>query len=258
MIASCRMVLLLVCAFALPGVALAQSDKIYRVGLVAVGPADSGILAPGMVGNFTKRGYVVDKNIVFERRAAQGKMDRLPGLIDELVAAHVDVIITTGAIPRRFAAKERAGHDPGRRDPVGRPGRHASGRRASRIPAATSPESPEIADRAVGQAPGAAQGGAAERAQRRGVVERRRSGHDLALSGGFEVKRPNGLGIVIVPLGVHAPDDFDTAFAGNEQDAARCDHDGDRRVDPPQPQAGHRVCRRAPSARHLRVRFPGS
>ena len=94
MIASCRMVLLLVCAFALPGVALAQSDKIYRVGLVAVGPADSGILAPGMVGNFTKRGYVVDKNIVFERRAAQGKMDRLPGLIDEEAKVYAEVLTT--------------------------------------------------------------------------------------------------------------------------------------------------------------------
>ena len=59
--------------------ALAQSGKVYRVGLVAVGAPDAGILGPGMVQNFTGRGYVVDRDIVLERRAAQGKLDRLPG-----------------------------------------------------------------------------------------------------------------------------------------------------------------------------------
>ena len=54
---------------------------------------------------------MVDRNIVFERRAAQGHPDRLPGFIDELVAEHVDVIITQ-SYPGRIAAKERAGNTP--------------------------------------------------------------------------------------------------------------------------------------------------
>ena len=55
---------------------LAQSGKVYRVGLVIAGAPDTGMLGPGMVSaTSTKRGYVVDKNIVFERRAAQGKVD---------------------------------------------------------------------------------------------------------------------------------------------------------------------------------------
>ena len=91
--------------------ALAQSGKVYRVGLVGVGAPDTGILGTGMVRNFTRRGYVVDGNIVFERRAAQGQPDRLPGLIDELVAKHVDVIITQ-SYPAALAAKERAGKTP--------------------------------------------------------------------------------------------------------------------------------------------------
>ena len=65
--------------------ALAQSSKVYRVGLVGVGAPDTGILSPGMVRNFTQRGYVDGQTIVFERRAAQGKIDRLPGFIDELL-----------------------------------------------------------------------------------------------------------------------------------------------------------------------------
>jgi len=35
-----------------------------------------------MARNFTKRGYVVHQNLIFERRAAQGKLERLPALID--------------------------------------------------------------------------------------------------------------------------------------------------------------------------------
>jgi hypothetical protein len=69
----------------LQAAASAQPSKVYRVGLVSVGAPDTGILGAGMARNFTQRGYVVDGNIVFERRAAQGKPDRLPGLIDELV-----------------------------------------------------------------------------------------------------------------------------------------------------------------------------
>src|SRR4249919_3969275 len=86
--------------------ALAQSGKVYRVGLVHVGVHDTGILGAGMVRNFTQRGYVDGQTIIFERRAAEGKLDRLPGFIDELVAKHVDVIITSG-YPAALAAKER-------------------------------------------------------------------------------------------------------------------------------------------------------
>jgi putative ABC transport system substrate-binding protein len=208
-IASCRVVLLLACALALPGVALAQSDRIYRVGLVTVGPADSGILAPGMVGNFAKRGYVVDKNIVFERRAAQGKIDQLPGLIDELVAAHVDVILTLG-YPTALAAKQRAGDTPvivtQSGDPVAthlveslaHPGGNITG--ISEIAPELSAKRLALLKEAVPNVHSVA------------VLW---NADDLGMSlryqaAAAEAKR---LGLSIVPLGVHAPDDFDTAFS---------------------------------------------
>ena len=72
---------------------------------------DTGILGAGMVRNFTQRGYVDGQNIIFERRAAEGKLDRLPGFIDDLVAKHVDVIIHP-RLSRGIAAKERAGNTP--------------------------------------------------------------------------------------------------------------------------------------------------
>ena len=91
--------------------ALAQSGKMYRIGLVSVGAPDSGILGPGMVQDFAKRGYAVDRNIVFEHRAAEGRPERLPGLVDESVADHVDLIITQSC-PAAAAGKERAGKIP--------------------------------------------------------------------------------------------------------------------------------------------------
>jgi len=60
---------------------------------------------------FAQLGYIEGKNIEFERRAAQGKSDRLPGIIDDLVAKHVDVIVTA-SYPAAAAAKERAGTTP--------------------------------------------------------------------------------------------------------------------------------------------------
>ena len=95
----------------LQAVSLAQPRKVYRVGLVSVGGPDAGVLGTEMVRNFARRSYVVDGNIDFERRAAQGEPDRLPRLIDELVNKQVDVIITQG-YTAAIAAKARAGKTP--------------------------------------------------------------------------------------------------------------------------------------------------
>jgi putative ABC transport system substrate-binding protein len=50
-------------------------------------------------------GYVEGKNIVVEWRSVEGKADRLPGLVAELVRLKVDVIVTAGPQATR-AAKE--------------------------------------------------------------------------------------------------------------------------------------------------------
>jgi len=49
-------------------------------------------------------GYVEDKNIVIESRFANGKLDRLPALADELVGLKVDVLVT-GGLNDTLAAK---------------------------------------------------------------------------------------------------------------------------------------------------------
>ena len=48
-------------------------------------------------------GYVEDKNIVIEWRFGEGKQDRLPALVAELVRVKVDIIVTGGPISTRSA-----------------------------------------------------------------------------------------------------------------------------------------------------------
>jgi putative ABC transport system substrate-binding protein len=184
--------------------ALAQSGRVYRVGLVAAGAPDAGI-----VRNFTQRGYVVDRNIVFERRAAQGKLDLIPGFIDDLVAKHVDVIITQ-SYPAAIAAKEQAGNTPivvtlsG--DPVAtglvaslaHPGGHITG--VSEVATELSAKRLALLKEAV---PGVRTVAVLWNADDAGMTLRYQAAE-------IEAKRA---GMAIVPLGVHAPDDFDAAFA---------------------------------------------
>ena len=189
--------------------ALAQSSKVYRVGLVAVGAPDTGILGPKMAQNFIRRGYIVDRDVVFERRAAQGKLDRLPGFIDDLVAKHVDVIITQG-YPAALAAKERAGNTPivvtNSGDPVdtglaaslAHPGGNVTG--VSDIASELSAKRLTLLKEAV---PSLHTVAVLWNADDLGMTLRYRAAD-------VEAKR---LGMAIVPLGVHAPDDFDAAFS---------------------------------------------
>jgi putative ABC transport system substrate-binding protein len=189
--------------------ALAQSGKMYRVGLVSVGAPDNGILGPGMVRNFAKRGYEVNRNIVFERRAAEGQPDRLPGLVDELVANHVDIIITQ-SYPAAAVAKERAGKIPivvtNSGDPVAtglaaslaHPGGNITG--VSDVASELSAKRLALLKEAVPDVRAVA---VLWNADDLGMTLRYQAAE-------VEAKR---LGMQIVPLGVHAPDDFDAAFA---------------------------------------------
>jgi putative ABC transport system substrate-binding protein len=189
--------------------ALAQSSKVYRVGLVAVGAPDTGILGPGMVRNFIQRGYVDGQTIAFERRAAQGKLDRLPGFIEELVASHVDVIVTSG-YPAALAVKERADNTPivviNSGDPVAtglaaslaHPGGNITG--VSDVASELSAKRLALLKEAV---PSAHRVAVLWNADDLGMTLRYRAA---------EAEAPR-LGMAIVPLGVRAPDDFDAAFS---------------------------------------------
>jgi len=83
-----------------------QPTKLPRIGYLN---ANFPSANPGRIEAFRQGlrelGYVESKNIVIERRFADGKFDRLPSLATELVRLNVAVILTTGGISTR-AAKE--------------------------------------------------------------------------------------------------------------------------------------------------------
>src|SRR5262249_20126348 len=93
-----------------------QVGKVARIGVLAVSAADFAPRIEAFRNGLREHGYVEGKNIVFEYRCAEGKLDRLPDLAAELVALKVDVIVTastpavqaakkaTSAIPIVFAA----------------------------------------------------------------------------------------------------------------------------------------------------------
>ncbi len=87
-------------------VAAQPAKKVPRVGLlIASSSAVNAARVPPFRDGLRDLGYVEGKNIILEQRYADGKVDRLPGLAAELVAANVDVIVTGGPLDTRAAKK---------------------------------------------------------------------------------------------------------------------------------------------------------
>ena len=100
-----------------------QPARIHRIGILS--PV-SGSVFSARVEAFRRRlrelGYVEGKNIVIEYRYAEGKRERLPDLVAELVRLKVDIIVTIGP-SATLAAKKASGTIPiviaSAADPVG-------------------------------------------------------------------------------------------------------------------------------------------
>ena len=72
-----------------------QAGKIPRIGLLSpFSPADTALWHKAFLRGLRDLGWVDGKNIAIEYRFAEGRNDRLPGIIDELVRLKVDVIVT--------------------------------------------------------------------------------------------------------------------------------------------------------------------
>ncbi len=83
-----------------------QPGKVPRIGFLYAGsPASQLARADAFRQGLRELGYVEGKNIVIEYRHAEGKYDRLPGLVAELVRLKVEVIVTGGG-PATRSAKE--------------------------------------------------------------------------------------------------------------------------------------------------------
>ena len=91
--------------FALCSFAEAQQPaKVPKIGLLRARLAASGTSLEGFLREFRALGYVEGKNVIIEFRSAEGKLDMLAALADELVRLKVDVLVTASGV-EALAAK---------------------------------------------------------------------------------------------------------------------------------------------------------
>ena len=101
-----------------------QPKKVPRIGYLAGGnAATESTRAEGIRLTLRERGYVKGQNIAIEYRYTEGKADRYPELVAELVRLKVDLILVTGSDPLIRAAIHATKMIPivltgGGRDPV--------------------------------------------------------------------------------------------------------------------------------------------
>jgi len=187
-----------------------QSNRVYRVGLLAGGPAigatDDRRLT--LLSVLATHGIVEGQNLVFVQRFADTHVERLSDLAAELKAANVDVIVTFG-YPAALAAKLSARDVPvvitGAGDPVAtglvdglaRPGGSLTG--VSELSTDLSTKRLEILKDAV---PGLQRVAMLWNAADLGMTLRYKAADAAA----------RVLGVKVQPLGVREPNDFDDAF----------------------------------------------
>src|SRR5207344_559444 len=80
-----------------------QPKKVPRIGVVVSGRAEGSALAFRQ--GLRDLGYVEGKNLLIEYRYGEGKLDRMPGLVNELVDQKVDLLFVTNQVAIRAATK---------------------------------------------------------------------------------------------------------------------------------------------------------
>ena len=84
-----------------------QAAKVYRIGFLTVASAESSAqVLNALIAGLRDLSYVEGRNVILERRYADGRLERLPDLAAELVQLRVDVIVTGSNL--HVAAAQRA------------------------------------------------------------------------------------------------------------------------------------------------------
>jgi putative ABC transport system substrate-binding protein len=91
----------------LPAAFAQPAGKMYRIGLLSSAPmrTDAEFRQSAWFLAMRDLGWIEGQNVVYERRAADGKAERLPGFARDLVRANVNVIATFSS-PDTVAAKQ--------------------------------------------------------------------------------------------------------------------------------------------------------
>ena len=203
-------------AFAWPHAVLAQPlAKVSRLGVLSGGApvTDACPVGAALLRGLAQHGYTLGQNLALERRGADGHPDGLPPLVHDLVASHVEVIVTIG-YPSALAAKQgtslpvvaiNAG-DPvstGLVESLARPGGHLTG--ISDVSADLTPKRLELLKQLV---PTLRRVAMLWNAADLGMTLRYRASEAGA----------QALGLSVQPLGVREPDDFEQAFAAMQRE----------------------------------------
>ena len=188
--------------------------KAHRVGLLSSGAplTDNSEVVVGLSAGFSKRGYIVGRSVVYERRAAEAHSDRLPGLVDDLKKSS-ELIITQSYAAARIV-KDRSsvpvvaitGADPiatGLVESLARPGGNVTG--VGEIAAELSAKRLEVLKDTF---PGLRKIAMLWNADDLGMTGRYKNAEAAART----------LGFAIQPLGVREPEDFASAFTAMLRD----------------------------------------
>ena len=82
-----------------------QAAKVYRVGFVSASQGSPDPQFDAFRQGLRELGYAEGKNVVVEARFAEGRLERLPGLVAELIGLRIDVLVA-GSPAAAVAAKK--------------------------------------------------------------------------------------------------------------------------------------------------------
>src|SRR5215469_11609498 len=80
-------------------------ELVHRVGFLAITEVPE--VQNAFIDGLRERGYVVGRNLQLDFRYTQGETERIPGLINELVALHPEIIVANGP-PNAIAVRNAA------------------------------------------------------------------------------------------------------------------------------------------------------
>jgi putative ABC transport system substrate-binding protein len=203
-------------AIAVPSAGLAQMQaKVRRIGLLSPGPAiaDASPFGAPLIRGLAQRGYTLGGNLEFERRGADGHIERLPHLFDELVERKCDAVVTFGypgalvaAQQSRLPAVAFAAGDPvstGLVKSLAQPGGNLTG--ISDVSAELTPKRMELLKQV---APGLKRVAMLWNASDLGMTMRYRASESGATA----------MGISVQAVGVREPEDFGDAFTAMDRE----------------------------------------
>ncbi|MGN6750639.1 MAG: ABC transporter substrate-binding protein [Xanthobacteraceae bacterium] len=202
-------------AFAPEAVAAQTAAKTYRIGTLTVGPPIPPTEGTGkmLVEGLAKRGFRLGENLAYEARGAAGKIPQMANLMQELKAANVDAVVTVG-YPSAAAAKGSGLATviaTGSGDPVvtglvqsfAHPGGNVTG---------IADDAAALSTKRLGLLK------AVSPQLRRVAMLWNKDDRGMTQRYDASAKAAEELGVIVQPLGVREPDDFNEAFTAMNRD----------------------------------------